>query len=313
MDCVCGDSAVTSEERGVVQVRRIPELLQLTLFLLLSVRTGWSAEPHDVWPALAPGESTSNPGEILPFRPAENPPVTRVVRITRPTFTVHPSPEPNGSAAVILPGGGFGKVVPDKEGSEAADWLNRLGVTAFVVSYRTTEDSSVAGWRKPLQDAQRTLSLVRSSAERWGLDKDRIGLVGFSAGGQVAARLLSNPDQRTWDRIDEVDDVPYRPDFAVLVYPWNIYNAERHGLVQGIDVTEHCPPTCIVHTDDDRSSAAGAALYYAELRRLRIPAELHIYGNGGHGYGLRPVKGSQISTWPDHAGFWLKTQNLLDR
>jgi acetyl esterase/lipase len=311
MRCIRSGFAPASDSHRLTPVNIMDRIL-LPLILLLCLPMGFGAERVDVWPSLAPGETTQNTGELLPFRPTEKPPVTRVVKVTRPTFTVHLAKDPNGSAAVILPGGGFGKVVPDKEGTEAADWLNKLGVSAFVVSYRTTEDKSVAGWIEPLQDAQRTLSLVRSAAERWGLKEDRIGLVGFSAGGQVAARLLSDPANRSYERIDEVDDVPYRPDFAVLVYPWNIYDADRDSLAEGIMVTKNCPPAYIVHTDDDRSSSVGAALYYAGLRKRGIPAELHIYGNGGHGYGLRPVHGSQISSWPDHAAHWLGTQRLLD-
>lgn len=285
-------------------------LLMLTLCSASSLAP--AAEPQNVWPDLAPGETTASTGEVLPFRANEVPPVTRVVKITRPVFTIHVPDEPNGTAAIILPGGGFGKVVPDKEGSEAADWLNGHGVTAFVVSYRTTADKAVPGWVKPLQDAQRMLSLVRSRADQWKLKADRIGLVGFSAGGQVAARLLSDPNTRSYSRIDSVDDVSFRPDFAVLVYPWNIYSQKQDALVEGVRVTDSCPPTFLVHTDDDRSSAVGAALYYAGLRRRSIPAELHVYGNGGHGYGLRPVAGSQISSWPDHAAHWLATMQLLN-
>ncbi len=284
----------------------------ILVLLLLTSSRGGAEEPLDVWPGLAPGEATGNVGEKLPFRTDESPPVTRVIKISRPTFTVHPAANPNGSAAVILPGGGFGKVVPDKEGTEAADWLNKHGVTAFVVRYRTSEDSSVPGWSKPLQDAQRTLSLVRSQAERWSLKPDRIGLVGFSAGGQVAARLLSDPVQRAYERIDDADDTPFRPDFAVLVYPWKIYDTTNDALVDGVSVTEQNPPTFLVHTDDDRSSAVGTALYYTGLRKRQIPAELHVYGNGGHGYGLRPVKGSRISSWADLAAHWLTTQHLLE-
>ncbi|MCH2203286.1 MAG: alpha/beta hydrolase [Fuerstiella sp.] len=285
----------------------------VVLLLMMTVLpSGFGADPIDVWPGLAPGETTHNVGEILPFRPTEQPPVTRVVKITRPTFTVHLAEDPNGSAAVILPGGGFGKVVPDKEGTEAADWLNRYGVSAFVLSYRTKEGSTGPAWVEPLQDAQRTLSRVRNDAGRWGLKEDQIGLVAFSAGGQVAARLLSKPVKRSYQRIDPIDDVPFRPDFAILVYPWNIYDAVNDELVPGINVTEQCPPVFLVHTDDDRSSSVGPALYYAGLRRLQIPAELHIYGNGGHGYGLRHVNGSQISSWPDHAIHWLATQKILN-
>ncbi|MCH2212214.1 MAG: alpha/beta hydrolase [Fuerstiella sp.] len=285
----------------------------VALLLVIPVLpAGFGADPVDVWPELAPGETTRNIGEILPFRPAEQPPVTRVVKITRPTFTVHLADDPNGSAAIILPGGGFGKVVPDKEGTEAADWLNRHGVSAFVLSYRTKDDSSGPAWVEPLQDAQRTLSRVRADAESWGLKEDRIGLVAFSAGGQVAARLLSRPMKRSYKRIDAVDDVSFWPDFAILVYPWKIYDVLNDELVSGVKVTELSPPVFLAHTDDDRSSSVGAALYYAGLRKLQIPAELHIYVNGGHGYGLRHVDGSQISSWPDHAIHWLATQRILN-
>jgi acetyl esterase/lipase len=270
-----------------------------------------AGEAIDIWPMLAPGETTRQTGEKLPARPNETRPITRVTGVTRPTMTVHLADNPNGTAAVILPGGGFGKVVPDLEGTEAADWLNRHGVSAFVLSYRTTIGSDTPGWIKPLQDAQRAMALVRSRAGEWQLNKERLGLVGFSAGGQVAARLLSDGGQRSYDRIDDVDDISHRPDFAILVYPWNMYDAQADDLVEGIAVPHDCPPTYLVHTDDDRSSSLGAVLFYAGLKKQGIPAELHVYGNGGHGYGLRPVPRSQISTWPNHAAHWLGTRGLL--
>ena len=264
-----------------------------------------ATEINDVWPKLAPGETTRNRGETLPFRENEKPRVTRVVKISRPTFTVHLAEQPNGAAAVILPGGGFGKVVPDKEGTEVAQWLNQQGIAAFVLSYRTTEDSSIPGWVKPLQDAQRMMALVRSQAKLYGLKTDRIGLAGFSAGGQVAAKLLCDQGKLSYQRIDEVDDVSHRPDFAMLIYPWRVYDATTGSLIAGVNVSEDVPPTFIVHTDDDASSSLGAVLFYAELKKLKIASELHVYGDGGHGYGLRKVSGSQISTWTDHAAHWL--------
>jgi acetyl esterase/lipase len=266
----------------------------------------------DVWPDLAPGETTRLVGENMPPREGEDPPITRVVNITRPTMTVHRPAQANGTAVIILPGGGFSKVVPDLEGSEAADWLNRHGVTAFVLRYRTTADSKSPGWPKPLQDAQRALGLIRAQADRWGIQKNRLGIVGFSAGGQVAARLLSAGEEKTYDRIDSADQASSRPDFAILVYPWNMYDAKQDALVEGIQVPKNCPPTFLVHTHDDRSSSLGAVLFYAGLKKHNIPAELHVYGNGGHGYGLRPRKDSEISTWPSHAAHWLGTQGLLD-
>lgn len=283
----------------------------LTLVLVLGVACGLFADPlpadeiYDVWPGLAPGETTRNRGETLPFRENEKPRVTRVVKISRPTFTVHLAEQPNGAAVVILPGGGFGKVVPDKEGTEVAQWLNQQGIAAFVLSYRTTETRSVPGWVKPLQDAQRMMALVRSQAKLYGLKTDRIGLAGFSAGGQVAAKLLCDQGKLSYQRMDEVDDVSHRPDFAMLIYPWRIYDTVTGSLIDGVKVSEDVPPTFIVHTDDDASTSLGAVLFYAELKKLKIASELHVYGDGGHGYGLRKVPGSQISTWTDHAAHWL--------
>jgi acetyl esterase/lipase len=282
-----------------------------TLVCLLLIHPVRAGDPLDVWPNLAPGETTRLAGEKLPPREGENPPITRVTNITRPTMTVHRAEKPNGTAVVILPGGGFSRVVPDLEGSEAADWLNKHGVTAFVLSYRTTADAKTPGWTKPLQDAQRAIALVRSQADQWGIQKDRLGLLGFSAGGQVAARLLGDEGRKSYERIDDVDAVSHRPDFAILVYPWNMVDAKLGTLIEGVSVPKSCPPTFLVHTDDDRSSSLGAVLFYAGLKKQGIPAELHVYGNGGHGYGLRSVKGSEISTWPTHAAHWLGTRGVL--
>ena len=283
----------------------------LTLVVVMGVACGMFAdslqatEIHNVWPGLAPGETTRNRGETLPFRENEKPRVTRVVKISQPTFTVHLAEQPNGAAVVILPGGGFAKVVPDKEGTEVAQWLNQQGIAAFVLSYRTNEDRRVPGWVKPLQDAQRMMALVRSQAKRYGLKADRIGLAGFSAGGQVAAKLLCDQGKLSYQRIDDIDDVSHRPDFAMLIYPWRIYDTATGSLMTGVKVSEDVPPTFIVHTDDDASTSLGAVLFYAELKKRKIAAELHVYGDGGHGYGLRKVPGSQISTWIDHAAHWL--------
>ncbi len=283
----------------------------LIVVTLLVSRPCFAEERMDVWPDLAPGETTRLVGEAQPRMPNENPPVTRVINITRPTLTVHLAPKPNGTGVLILPGGGFGKVVPDKEGTEVAEWLNRIGVSAFVLSYRTKSRADDPGWARPLQDSQRSLALIRSRAKEWGLKPDRIGLLGLSAGGQVAARLLSVSGRLTYERIDSIDDIPHRPDFALLIYPWNIYDSERGELIDGTSVPKGCPPVFLVHTDDDRSSSLGSVLFYAGLKRQGIPAELHVYGNGGHGYGLRPVVGSQISSWPEHAAHWLDTRSFL--
>ena len=202
--------------------------------MLAGGSTVFADEAIDVWPVLAPGEVNRNAGTPQPPRPNENPVVTRVVDISRPTFTVHLADKPNGTAAIILPGGGFAKVVPDKEGTEAAEWLKRHGVSAFVLSYRTTQpDESKPGWMEPLQDVQRTIAIVRSRAEEWKLDPNRIGIVAFSAGGQVGARLLSDGAKKSYEAVDAIDSVSHRPDFAILVYPWRLYDEASDSLVEG--------------------------------------------------------------------------------
>jgi acetyl esterase/lipase len=280
------------------------------LLFTASLSPAFSADVITVWPGMAPGETTRHRGTVQPFRPDEHPRVTRVVGITEPTLSVHLAQRPTGAAAIILPGGGFGKVVPDKEGTEAAEWLNRHGVAAFVLSYRTSEEAQQPPWVEPLQDAQRSVALIRSRADTWMLDPTRIGIVAFSAGGQVGARLLCDEGKLAYPAMDDVDQTSHRPDFALLIYPWNLYDAAADALVDGMHVPPHCPPTWLAHTHDDRSSSLGAVYFYTGLKKHGIASALHVYGNGGHGYGLREVAGSQISSWTDHAAHWLVTQGI---
>lgn len=265
-----------------------------------------------VWPGLAPGETTDATGVAQPRRPGEEPPVTRLIRIRKPTIDVFLADKPNGTAIVVLPGGGFVKVVPDKEGSEAAPWLNAHGISVFVVRYRTNEvtPSDEPAWKRPLQDAQRAVRLIRANADDWHIDRERVGVLGFSAGGQVASILHTAEGVAAYDDIDVVDQQSCRPDFSLLIYPWNVYDAKRNSLLPSIRISEKSPPAFIVHTHDDRSSSLGSVLIYAGLKRHHIPAELHVYGDGGHGYGMRPVEGSDIGTWPDRASDWLVRRKL---
>ena len=263
-----------------------------------------------VWPGLAPGETSDAEGEAQPPRPGESPPVTRVVGIRRPTLDVFLPEKPNGQAVLILPGGGFAKVVPDKEGSEAAPWLNSLGIATIVLRYRTNEviPKSEPAWKRPLQDAQRSLRLIRANAEKWSIDPAKVGVLGFSAGGQVASILHTAEEAAAYEAIDAVDKQSCKPAFSLLIYPWRVYDEAADALLSEIKITKTTPQAFIVHTHDDRSSSLGAVLIYAGLKKHNIPAELHVYVNGGHGYGMRPVTGSQIGTWPDRATEWLKLQ-----
>ncbi|MCR9197572.1 MAG: alpha/beta hydrolase [Planctomycetaceae bacterium] len=267
-----------------------------------------------VWPNRAPGETSDSTGVTAPNRPNEIPPVTRVTKIRRPTIDVFPARRPNGTAILVLPGGGFSKVVPDKEGSEAAPWLNELGISVFVLRYRTNEVTprTEAAWKRPLQDAQRALRLIRARAEEWKIQPDRVGVLGFSAGGQVASILHTAKGRAAYDAVDQIDQQNAAPDFSLLIYPWNVLQKGTQTLLPEIAVDGDSPPAFVVHTHDDRSSSVGAVLIYAALRQHNVPAELHVYANGGHGYGMRPVAGSEIGTWPDRATAWLKLRKLAD-
>lgn len=266
----------------------------------------------NVWPDLAPGETTKHKGDQLPLRPEEKPPVIRVTGITQPTLAVYtPKENANGAAVLILPGGAFGRVVTNKEGSEIAEWLNEQGITAFVLSYRTigseaTKEEKGNAWKKPVQDAQRSLSLIRSRADEWTLNKDKIGIMGFSAGGQAAARVICMDEMRTYEATDAADQETIRPDFSLLVYPWNLTEGKEARLLPELTVPNECRPVFLVHTHDDGASSLSSAMFYVALRQQNIPAELHVFSNGGHGYGIRPVADSNVSTWPSLAEPWLK-------
>ncbi|MBL9153046.1 MAG: alpha/beta hydrolase [Verrucomicrobiales bacterium] len=293
---------------------RLTGLVRLAAAALALLATSALSAADNVflWPALAPGETSEAPGEAQPPRAGEEPPVTRVVNIRRPSLDVFLPEKPNGTGMLIIPGGGFGKVVTDKEGSEAAAWLNRLGIAAFVLRHRTSEGKPADEplWHRPLQDAQRAMRLLHARAAEWKLQPDRIGVLGFSAGGQVAAVLMTSGPEARYAAVDEVDGQPFMPAFGLLIYPWKTLAASGDALLPEIAPGPGTPPAFIVHTHDDASSSLGSVLIYAALKRHGVEAELHIYRNGGHGYGMRPVEGSDIGTWPDRAADWLRARGL---
>ncbi|MFO1023143.1 MAG: alpha/beta hydrolase [Planctomycetales bacterium] len=270
----------------------------------------FAAEPIEVWNGMPPGETVLNRGEVLPPRGTNRPPVTRVEKITQPTMDAFPAEGEKRTdvGVIILPGGGFNYVVPDMEGAEIARWLNGLGISAWVLRYRTKDGSDIAPWKRPMADAQRAVSLIRSKAGELKIDPKKIGLMGISSGGQVGARVGVAGEARSYEGRDAIDRASCRPDFLMLIYPWNIWDAEKKELVPGARPTGKMPPTFLLHTHDDGSSSLGTVMYYAALKEMKVPAELHVYQAGGHGYGMRQRPGTAIHTWTERAADWLRLE-----
>lgn len=284
--------------------------LQIVIALLFAIALAVpvAGQQIAIWPDLAPGESTKKTGTKLPVRNGD-PSITRVEQITSPTIAVYQAEKPNGTAVAILPGGGFNYTVPDLEGSEAAPFLNELGITVFVLNYRCTADRSDTAWKKPAQDSQRTIRWIRANAASYGIEPNRVGLIGFSAGGQAAAAHLT-ANEAFYEAIDEIDQQSFRPDFGMLIYPWQIENPAKQ-LRSIIEVTEKTPPMFLVSTHDDKGAVStGAAKLYIALKEKGVRSELHIYRSGGHGYGIRVRENSVIHKWTDAATDWLRLEAL---
>lgn len=230
--------------------------------------------------------------------PAKGDGVRRITNISRPTLTLFSAPtaaDP-APAMIICPGGGYNYVVYDKEGTEIAKWLNSQGIQALVLKYRAPHNREGA-----LQDLQRAVSLARSRAAAWKIDPKKLGVIGFSAGGNLAAKCSAPASDRSYAPLDEIDQQSCRPDFALLIYPAYL---ERDGQVApDLNLNANIPPTLIVHTEDDKALVGGSKLYHAALDARNIPNEFRLYPTGGHGYGLRSDK--DVSVWPNAALEWL--------
>jgi len=289
------------------------------VLVLLPALAGAQDKPRvlDVWPGKAPGETADlGPEKALEQKPSERQ-VVRLTNISRPTLTIHRPAKENdtGAAIVICPGGGYNILAWDLEGEEVARWLNSIGVTGIILKYRVPRRAGQAKDQPPpgpLQDAQRALSLVRSRASELGLDAKRIGILGFSAGGHLAASASVNFDKRSYDPIDAVDEASCRPDFTVLIYPAYLVKKDSGELAADIRIRKECPPTFFVHAGNDPVKAENSIRAYLALKSAGVPAELHVYASGGHGFGLRPSE-HPVSMWPARCADWLRGLGVLKK
>lgn len=276
------------------------------LAVMLLAASSFAAEPKTIplWPGLPPGSENWNYEEKDTVGPQDT--TRRISNITHPTLTVYApdTASANGTAVVVCPGGGFRYLSIENEGSSVAQWLNSIGVTAFVLKYRVmrtgdpeeSDAAKMAERRKTviplaIADGQQAIRLVRSHAQEWHLAPERIGILGFSAGGYVAAAVALQHDAES------------RPSFVAPIYP---------GTPDDVTAPADAPPMFLVHADDDKTVAPvdHSIRLYQAWKKAGIPAELHIYSRGGHGFGMRK-RGLPVDTWTDRFRDWLGVQGLL--
>lgn len=277
-----------------------------------------AVDSHEVkllWPGGAPGAKGTADGD-------------------KPSVTIYlpAKDKANGAAVVIFPGGGYGHLAMDHEGHQIAQWLNSFGVAGFIVKYRHSRSGAGYGHPAPLQDAQRAIRTVRHSAKKWSLDPDRIGIIGFSAGGHLASSAGTHFKQRYSEVKDEIDRASCRPDFMILMYPVISFtesfthkgsrrnllgeNPEAR-LVENLSnekqVTFETPPTFLVFGDDDKVvPVENGVAFYLGLKKAKVPAEMHIYEKGRHGFGLGVGMGP-VSSWPLSCSDWMRSRGVLDK
>ena len=278
-----------------------------------------------IWPGKPPGETKEFPPEQDTTKPGQKDaggkPIIRLTNVSIPTLSVFRPAKENdtGTSVIICPGGGHHILAFNHEGTETAEWLTTLGVTGIVLKYRVPRRANQPERLPapgPLRDAQRAVSLVRSRAADWGIE--RIGIMGFSAGGHLAVATATQFDQRAYEPIDDVDKASCRPDFAVAVYPGYFIEQQPAGveinkgvLAPYMRIPTSTPPIFLVHASDDTvAGPENSVAMYLALKQAKVATELHVYARGGHGFGVRK-NDLPCSTWTDRCVAWLQNQGLL--
>ncbi|HEX3151708.1 MAG TPA: alpha/beta hydrolase [Gemmataceae bacterium] len=277
----------------------------------------------DLWPGKAPEEPGTIGAEYVRMSPKLDrkqvevtEPTRMVTNVTKPTITIcRPAKDKDtGTAMIICPGGGYWNLFWELEGEEVAAWLNSIGVTGIILKYRVPRrPDEVKGEpaRRPLQDAQRAVSLVRSRAKEWGIAADRIGMVGFSAGGHLVVATATGFEKRTYEAIDDIDKVSCRPDFGIAAYSGYLKTADKDELAPGLHVAKTTPPMFLVHGGADLiSDPAHSVVLYRELKKAGVSAELHVYANCAHDFAVRPSD-RPCAKWTQTCATWLRDQGFL--
>jgi acetyl esterase/lipase len=276
-------------------------------------------QPTFLWPNGAPGEKGELGEEKDTTKPTDNliagKRLIRLGNVSKPTISIYrpPADKDTGAAVLVCPGGAYHILALDLEGTEVCEWLNSIGVTGVLLKYRVPRRAGLEKHTAPLQDAQRAMGMLRKQAAEIGIDPKRIGVLGFSAGGHLAAALSTNYAERTYPAIDDADKSSCRPDFALLIYPGYLTVKEKDDqIAPELKISKDTPPTFLAMTQDDPVRAENAILYALALKRAKVPTELHLYPTGGHGYGLRRTQ-QVVTTWPDRAADWMRGSGWLNK
>lgn len=285
----------------------------------------WPDVPPDAQPLLGQENETVKRNDLVAGLPW-----LAVTNVINPTFTLYsPKIFNTGAAVVVFPGGGYKVLAIDLEGTEVCEWLTSKGITCVLLKYRVpnsgcTWDDECKCHKTPkaftaLQDAQRAIGLVRMKAADWGIHPEKIGVLGFSAGGNLVAMISTHFSKRLYPYIDEADKISARPDFAIALYPGHMSMVHKNDRVVGdsklnsdIQFTKDAPPTFLLHAKDDKTNpVAYSILYNDALKELSVPVEMHLFAKGGHAFGLRRTE-LPITKWPDLVEVWLKTIKIID-
>lgn len=285
--------------------------LLLLLTFTFAIQAG---EPITIklWPQGAPekpGVKIGPEEEIL-----KNDGIKRVTNVTDPTLTIYKPANANGTSVIVCPGGGYSILAIEHEGTQVCEYLNTLGVTAALLKYRVPRRDPMDPNREPLQDAQRAMGILRHRAAEFGLKPDRIGILGFSAGGHLTVMTALHANDRTYSQDPALDVPDATPNFSIPVYPAYLVSKEdTFTLLPEIKVTEKSPPMCLIHAHDDKgvTSSSSSALLYLEYKKLKLPVELHIYAKGGHGFGMKQ-SGLPTATWSIRVGEWMRAMGWLE-
>ncbi|WP_106827871.1 alpha/beta hydrolase [Parabacteroides pacaensis] len=293
-------------------------MLKRCFLLLIGTMSMWSIvkaqnKPIVLFPKGAPSETKSliEKGETDGGKVGGEA-VLRITDVSSPTITIYQAPDDvaSGAAMLVCPGGGYEILAYDLEGTEVCEWLNEIGITAILLKYRVPRRKGREKHEAPLQDVQRAIGYIRAHANELNIDPARIGVMGFSAGAHLAVMASNNYETRTYPLMDEADKITSRPDFCLLVYPAYL-SGENFQLSPEIKVTSHTPPTMLIQAEDDKPHINSSLYYYYALKEAGVPAWMHLYSKGGHGYGLRDT-GTAVNEWPYRVEDWLNEIGVIE-